>query len=351
MNDSAYIIDNKFRKSQNMSEQNKQSNNQIDRFVLRHLEANSGKWISGADLAEQVNVSRNTIWRIIKKLQDTGYAIESVTGRGYQLKNDQDLLSEYGIILNLNNPSNYQIEILGTVDSTNNILKEKARAGYPAGTLIVANAQESGRGRRGRDFFSPPGTGVYFSLLIRPDHNFNPGQKSPALAAVALSSAIDKILDKTSGIKWVNDIYLDQKKVAGILSEAELDFETASIAYLVIGVGVNVYQPQTDFPSELKHTASALLPSTQPKAGLRNKLIAEFLNQWEILAKPEQSMQALEIFRSKSILTGKTVNIWHNHNKIVTKVLDVNQEFELVVELKDGSIQTINHGEATLHSN
>lgn len=318
-------------------------------FVLQKLESNTGKWISGGNLARQAKVSRNTIWRAIKKLQTAGYSIQSVTGRGYQLQHEQDQLSATGISLKLNNPDTYQIEIFDTIDSTNNILKIKAREDAVSGTLIVANAQENGRGRRGRDFFSPPGTGVYFSLLLRPHQDYYLGQKSPALAAIALAKAIDKVSGKNTGIKWVNDIYLNDKKIAGILSEAELDFETRTISYLVIGVGVNVYQPKNDFPEQIVNTATAIYSIDERRSGLRNSIIAEFLNQWEVYANPNHSKQALKMFRQKSILTNKVVDIRHNNKILHAKVLDIDEEFELIVELEDGTIKKINHGEATLH--
>ncbi|HHT23920.1 MAG TPA: biotin--[acetyl-CoA-carboxylase] ligase [Clostridiaceae bacterium] len=323
--------------------------NNTENLVLHKLESNPDKWISGGDLARQAKVSRNTIWRTVRKLQNAGYSIQSVTGRGYRLLHEQDRLSEAGINLKLNNPSTYQIEVFDTIDSTNNILKTKARENAVSGTLIVANAQKNGRGRRGRDFFSPPGTGVYFSLLLRPNQDYNLNQKSPALAAVALAKAIDKITGKTTGIKWVNDIYLNDKKIAGILTEAELDFETRTISYMVIGVGVNIYQPQNDFPEQIANTATAIYSSAEKRSGLRNSIIAEFLNQWEIYAKRKHSEQALNIFREKSVLTNKTVDIWYNNNLLQAKVLNVNEEFELIIELEDGSTKTINHGEATLH--
>ncbi|HHU52683.1 MAG TPA: biotin--[acetyl-CoA-carboxylase] ligase [Clostridiaceae bacterium] len=323
--------------------------NKIEIFVLKKLESNTGEWISGGILAKQAGVSRNTIWRTIKKLQSAGYSIKSVTGRGYQLQHEQDQLSAEGIRLKLNNPDTYQIEVFDTLDSTNNALKIKAREKAASGTLIVANAQENGRGRRGRDFFSPPGTGIYFSLLLRPNQDYNLSQKCPALAAVALAKAIDKISGKNTGIKWVNDVYIDNKKVAGILSEAELDFETRTISYLVIGVGVNVYQPKNDFPEELANTAAAIYSTAEKRPGLRNSIIAEFLNQWEIFGESKSSESALEVFREKSILTNKVVDIWHNNKLLQAEVLDIDDEFELMIKLKDGSIETINHGEATLH--
>ncbi|NLJ71268.1 MAG: biotin--[acetyl-CoA-carboxylase] ligase [Clostridiaceae bacterium] len=264
-------------------------------------------------------------------------------------KYKQDQLSAAGIYFKLNNPAAYQIEVFNSLDSTNNILKTRARENAISGTLIAANAQENGRGRRGRGFFSPPGTGVYFSLLLRPNPEYDLSQKSPALAAVALAKAIDKISGKNTGIKWVNDIYLDNKKIAGILCESELDFATGTIAYLVVGVGVNVYQPKNNFPEQIANTAAAIYPIAERRSGLRNSIIAEFLNQWEIYIQPNYSEQALKVFREKSILTNKIVNIWHNNKLLQVKVLDIDDEFELLVELEDGSTKTINHGEATLH--
>ncbi|MGB4609402.1 MAG: biotin--[acetyl-CoA-carboxylase] ligase [Saccharofermentanales bacterium] len=333
-----------------MDSQLKQNNiNNVEIFVLHKLESDTGEWISGGKLAKQAKVSRNTIWRAIKKLQNAGYSIQSVTGRGYRLQHEQDRLSAAGISLKLKNPATYQIEVFNTIDSTNNYLKIKARENAVSGTLIVANAQENGRGRRGRDFFSPPGTGVYFSLLLRPNHDYDLSQKSPALAAVALAKAIDKISGKNTGIKWVNDIYLGNKKIAGILSEAELDFETRTISYLVIGVGINVYHPKNDFPEQIANTATAMYSCAERRSGIRNSIVAEFLNQWEIYANRNNMEQAIKVFREKSILTNKIVDIWHNNNLLQAKVLDIDEEFELTVQLEDGSIKTINHGEATLH--
>ena len=114
-------------------------------------------------------------------------------------------------------------------------------------------------------------------------------------------------------------------------------------------MGVNVYQPKNDFPEQIANTATAIYSIAEKRSGLRNSIIAEFLNQWEVYANPNNSKQALKIFRKKSILTNKVVDIRHNNKILQAKVLGIDEEFELMVELKDGSIETINHGEATLH--
>lgn len=321
----------------------------IKQYILDQLVLNINTWVSGGDLAKTLNVSRNTIWRSINKMKKEGYQIESVTGRGYLLAEDKDKLKADEIKFNLKNSHNYKIEVLDTVDSTNKILKEKARQGAESGTVLVANFQKSGRGRLGRDFFSPPGSGVYFSLLIKPNPDLNPGQKSPALAAVALSKTIDYLFKEESKIKWVNDLYLKEKKVAGILSEGEIDFETQSIKYIVIGVGINVYQPHNGFPKEIADRAGAIYHETKPKFGLRNKIVAEFLNQWEFFSQDKNIAYALKEFRSKNFLKNQLVEIKYKKEYILAEVLDINDEFELIVKKDNDQLLTINQGEATLH--
>lgn len=320
-----------------------------DKYILDQLVLNQNKWISGGDLARDMRLSRNSVWRSIKKLKKEGYEIESVTGRGYRLSEARDQLSVYEINLNLENPDYYEIELLETVDSTNRILKDRARRGAGSGKVIVANAQTAGRGRLGRDFFSPPNSGVYFSFLLRPDLISNPGSKSPALAAVALAKTIDHIFEEKTEIKWVNDIYLNKKKIAGILSEGEINFETKTVNFIVIGVGINVYQPYQGFPQELANRAGFLVPKSKEESGLRNRIVAEFLNQWEIYCKDQNINDALKIFREKNILSGQTVEIKYKQEELLAEVLDINDNFELIVRKDNGKLLTINQGEATLH--
>ncbi len=319
----------------------------LEKEVLNAL-LETSDWISGGDLASSLQTSRNTIWRQIKKLQAKGYPIESITGRGYRLDKQEDKIDPEEIKLYLNHPDRFDLHYFTTLDSTNTYLKAQARNQAPAGTVIIADAQSKGKGRLGRSFFSPYESGVYFSLLIRPEQNQRLKKESPALAAVCLSKAVDQLLQVETNIKWVNDLYLNGKKVAGILSEGEIDFESQEIKFIVIGVGINVYAPQGDFPEEIKNTAGYLL-TDEKRPALRNRIVAEFLNQWEIYQKIDKQAEAVEIFRQKNFLQGKQVNIQIRDQKMKVKVIDINEHFALVVQDSNGTIMDIDHGEATLH--
>ncbi|NLJ94384.1 MAG: biotin--[acetyl-CoA-carboxylase] ligase [Clostridiaceae bacterium] len=327
-------------------------NKSTEHLILHFLEQNQDKWLSGQALAERLNVTRNTIWRHINKLKAKGFLIETSTGLGYRLKPSSDRLDKDRIYFYLNHPQKYDIKIYDSVSSTNTLLKEKAKNNAAAGTVLVANSQMSGKGRLGRNFFSPPDTGVYFSLLLRPTLHFDLVQSSPALAAVALAQSLDFLLDIKTEIKWVNDIYLDGKKIAGILSEGELDFENKQIKYLVIGLGVNVYEPNTDFPEEFRERATYLINNSnnsRERDNLRNKIVATFLNKWEFYSDPKHHKQALEIFRTKNFLLDKQVEVKVQANSIKGIVRDISNEFELIIENNNQEILYINHGEATLH--
>ncbi len=319
----------------------------IEKEVLEAL-LSSQDWISGGDLANKLHLSRNTIWRNIKKLQSKGYAIETTTGKGYRLTKPNDEIDSDEIKIFLNHPDKYEIHCFQEVDSTNTDLKQAAREGAKAGTVFVANAQNAGKGRLGRNFFSPYGTGVYFSLLLRPINHQHLSQQSPALAAVSLAKALDRLIDAETQIKWVNDLYLKEKKIVGILSEGEIDFESQEIKYIVIGIGVNVYPPTDDFPKDIKNRAGSITSNTIQN-GLRNRIVAEFLNEWEFYSEEKNKEEALSIFREKNYLAGKQVNVRYKDEKINAKVLDINEQFELTVQDEKGNIIHINHGEATLH--
>ncbi|HHX38300.1 MAG TPA: biotin--[acetyl-CoA-carboxylase] ligase [Clostridiaceae bacterium] len=321
----------------------------IVKSVLLTLEKNRGEWISGGKLADKLGVSRNTIWRTMNNLTAEGYPIESVTGRGYRLKVGQDVISELGIRPFLNRPDAYTFECRGTVDSTNKILKELARNGAPTGTVIVADSQQSGRGRFGRTFHSPPGTGVYFSFLLRPDAYHAPVHILPAIAAVATSEGIRETFGVENGIKWVNDIYIDGRKVAGILTEAEIDLETGTQAYVVIGIGINIYTPIQPFPEEISQIAGTVLGKNETLPNGRNRLIAAILNHWEYYSSPVHLAECSHLFRARSVLDGQTVDVTIGRETFSASVIECDEKFQLIVETDKGERRALSYGEVTLH--
>ena len=221
----------------------------IKQQVLKVLLENKGKSVSGESLGNKLFCSRNAVWKAIKSLRNDGYKIIATTNKGYSLIEETAEFTAETIKKYINCES--EIILLDEIDSTNNFLKQKAESGEKSGTVIIAKRQTGGKGRLGRSFFSPQG-GMYLSILLRPQISAEKSLFITTAAAVAVCRAIEKVSNKKSGIKWVNDVFIDNKKVCGILTEASLDFETGGLYYAVVGIGVNLYYPKNSFPNDIK---------------------------------------------------------------------------------------------------
>jgi BirA family biotin operon repressor/biotin-[acetyl-CoA-carboxylase] ligase len=185
--------------------------------------------------------------------------IDSVTNRGYCLSHGSDILSEAVLRGYLHDCPPLELDVFDTVDSTNTVCLKRASGGDRRTYAAVAGGQTRGRGRRGRSFFSPDGTGLYMSILLRPSGlSADEAVKFTTIAAVAVSEAIEAVACKTASIKWVNDIYVSGRKACGILTEASFNPEDGTLDYAVVGIGINVYEPQGGFPEEIKDRAGAL---------------------------------------------------------------------------------------------
>ena len=220
--------------------------------------------------------------------------------------------------------------------------------------LVIANMQKKGRGRRGRDFFSPAGSGLYMSLAIPDASGLIKTVKVTAAAAVAVARAVDETVfcgHERALIKWVNDIYIDEKKVCGILTEAFLSPDDKEAAYMVIGIGINVYEPGDGFPQDIQKKAGYLISAGESvKKGLRNRLAAEVIKQlFRYLYKPEE---CLAVYRKKSNLIGCriTINSFVPDDKrpAQAKVIGIDDECGLMVEYEDGQKETLTSGEVSV---
>ncbi|MBQ7014581.1 MAG: biotin--[Clostridia bacterium] len=258
-------------------------------------------------------------------------------------------LSEKIILKNLDNKDFFKIMILDTTSSTNTEAKKIAENDGSEGTLIIADTQTSGKGRMGRSFSSPQGCGIYMSLILKPDFAAERALLITTLAATAVSKAIENLTDKKTGIKWVNDIYIDNKKVCGILTEAVSKAHSNELKFVVLGIGINVTKPQKGFPEELKDIACSIFKHGKTPDHFRNKLIAEVLNEFMKEYPNLLNCSFLDYYREKSILTGKRVNIL-KCNEICGEatVLDIDDNFGLTVRYDDGKIETINSGEVSV---
>ena len=313
--------------------------------LLALLEDSKGTFFSGEEIAQMLQVSRAAVWKAVNALREDGYTIDAVTNKGYRLSPDSDILSPQGIRRFLKPEyRDLNLTVLPTVPSTNALVREKATQGCPEGCVIIACEQTAGRGRYGRQFFSPADTGVYLSLLLRPTA-YSPRQATclTAAAAAAMCQAIEAVTGQHPGIKWVNDIFLHGKKVCGILTEAAVGLETGTLNYMVLGAGVNLYQPTGGFPEEIQPIAGALLEHSTPEA--KNRLVGEFLNRfWEFYAHPERK-EYLEDYRARSLAIGRNVTVLSAGQKVSAYAYGIDDDFRLLVRYGSGETEALSYGE------
>ena len=311
------------------------------------LEARQGSFVSGEELADNLSLSRAAVSKAMKALRQEGYAIEAVTNRGYRLSGECDILSAQGVQKHLNQP--FQLTVSPSVTSTNTVLRGLAEQGAPEGTVVIAGEQTGGRGRMGRSFYSPAGSGIYLSLLLRPV-NADPRQTVTltAAAAVALCQAIETVSGKAPQIKWVNDIFLDGRKVCGILSEAAFGLESGSPEYVVVGVGINACAPEGGFPPELREIAGALWEKPVPDG--KNRLAAEFLNRFWLLYTVGGPAAFLEDYRRRSLVTGRDITVLLGGSETPARALDIDENCRLLVRYESGETAALSYGEVRIRT-
>lgn len=315
--------------------------------LLSLLETRKGEYLSGEEIAQQLEVSRTAVWKAVKTLQSAGYEIVAVQNKGYCLSATSDILSEQGIRKFLDPQWSIIPEVLPTATSTNALLREKANGGAPEGYAVLANAQTNGRGRLGRQFYSPADTGIYLSLLLRPV-GYSPDQaiKVTTMAAVAASKAIEEISGKKAKIKWVNDIYMDGRKVCGILTEGAFGLEIGSLEYIVLGVGINAYEPQNGFPEDIVGIAGAVFEKAIDDG--KNRLAAAFLNHFMECYQEENHSCYAQEYRNRSLVIGREVTVISGGMQRGATALDVDGDCRLIVRYKDGSIQALSSAEVSI---
>lgn len=310
-------------------------------------EAKNG-YVSGAELAERLGVSRNAVWKAVKALEDEGFAIDSAAAKGYRLSEHNNRLSAELISAELETSAlGRSITVLNETDSTNNRAKELAAAGAVHGTVIAADTQSAGRGRLGRAFVSPSGTGLYMSVIIRPDFGIETAPLITSCAACAAAEAVEKLCGSPVSIKWVNDLYMNGRKICGILTEASLSLENKSLDYAVIGIGINVRSIKGIFDSEL----SAIAASIEDETGQilnRNRLCAAVLNCLERYLTDIESRGFLSEYRRRELLTGNMITANIGSETITGKAVGIDDNANLLVELTDGTRKALGSGEANL---
>ena len=319
----------------------------VQDHLRQMLETNKNIFLSGGEIAASLGVSRNAVWKAVKSLQADGYPIEAVPNRGYRLLPSSDVLSESGVRQYLTGEAkNLDIHVFDTLESTNLTLRELANAGAPEGTVVLAAAQTGGRGRKGRSFYSPAGTGVYVSILLRPDLAAEDAVRITTAAAVAVCEAVESVSGRAAAIKWVNDVLMDGKKVCGILTEASFGMESGRIDYAVLGAGINVYAPDGGFPAEIAKVAGSVLEHSLPDA--KNRLAAAYLSSLLPLYLALGSAEAIAAYRRRSLAIGRTVTVLSGTGARSARALDVDERCRLLVEYEDGACAALSSGEISI---
>lgn len=317
--------------------------------VLDSLRCSEGSYVSGGALSAELSLSRTAVWKAVEQLRAEGFVIESAPKKGYRLLSGGDALTESGVRAYLRR-RDLDLRVYKSISSTNTVLKQLAESGEAEGTVLLAEEQTAGRGRMSRSFFSPPRSGLYMSLLLRPHLSAQLSTRITACAAVAVAEAIEELTGCRAEIKWVNDVLVDGKKVCGILTEGSIDCESGLMHYAIVGIGINIRPPEGDFPAELRQIAGAL-PTAPDGEDLRCRLAAAVLDRLMDLYEQLPEGDCCEAYKSRSCLIGREINILPLEGEPVpATAIDVEPDFSLRVRLADGTETCLSSGEVSVRA-
>ena len=320
--------------------------------VLQILYRKNGECVSSSEITGELGITRSAVFKIINELKKQGFDIESIHHRGYRLGNEKDIISPEIINEIIEKEGmNRRIQYFERVDSTNTFAKKIIMEGESYPDIIIANEQEQGRGRLGREFYSPKGTGIYCSFILDPFIKIENSILVTVAASVAVSRAIEKVTKKDTRIKWINDIYIDDKKVCGILTEAVTDFETGIIGKIILGIGINFNTPSESFPDEITDRASSVFMD-DTFGVTRNQLIAQLIIEIDECMNDIENDEIIRYYRNKSLVLGKMLEITYfgQEKPIQGKAVDIDRNGFLIIETKNGLL-TLNSGEVSIRQN
>ena len=313
--------------------------------------------MKGEELAARCGISRQAVWKAVNALRAQGAEIEAVTNRGYHLAGTGGMLSGESIASLIPSGLGVRIYVYETIDSTNTEAKRRCTESSDVrrlnGTVVVAAQQTAGRGRLGRAFYSPSGSGLYLSIIYAPEGGITSPAVLTASAAVGVCRALKDVYGADAQIKWVNDVFLRGKKICGILAEGVTNFETGLIACAVVGIGINILPGS--FPPELADTAGSVLEDNC--ADTKRSLLAASVveNVLGIYNGGKNGIvQSMQEYRTRSLLTGRTVTVYpvinQTEKKYTAVVQGITDDAKLIVKDSDGQIKELDSGEVSLHS-
>ncbi|PID82463.1 MAG: biotin--[acetyl-CoA-carboxylase] ligase [Clostridiales bacterium] len=314
--------------------------------VLDTLYSKKGSFVSGEDIARTCDCSRANISKVISSLRKDGYVIDSQTKLGYRMNNLNDKLCEQGVNYYLPRSLHYDVDYFDEIDSTNTYMKKIALEGIRGRKIVASSYQTSGRGRRGKSFLSPKGTGLYFSILLGDKLEYIDSKMITVLFALCVSETLDELSGKKTGIKWVNDIYLNEKKVCGILSEASFDIESGGLEWIVVGIGINVYLPKKGFDPSIENLAGYIFE--HPEHDVFNKIISSVVSRYHDYRENLSTAEIVDRYISKSILKDKKVKILQNKEEYDATVEGIDRNCNLIVVRDNGKKEILSSGEVSI---
>ena len=317
--------------------------------ILKILRGTDG-YVSGQELCDKLGVSRTAVWKVIGSLKEEGYEIDAVSRKGYRLLSSPDAVSESEIASRISDGVfGQRVVSYEITDSTNTRAKQLAEEGAVHGTLVVANMQTAGKGRRGRSWQQEEGSVIAMSLLLRPTFSPDKASMLTLLAAHSVAGAIEAVTGLPAAIKWPNDIVINRKKTVGILTEMSLGVEQAAIDYIVIGIGINVNN--TAFPEDIRDMATSLYLEKGERVS-RSVLIAESMRRleadYEAFLETEDLSAILQDYNAHLISMNKEVRVLDPKGEYTGISRGMDAQGELLVDRADGEIIKVYAGEVSV---
>ena len=315
--------------------------------ILALLREND-KFVSGQELCNRFGVSRTAVWKVINQLKKEGYRIEAVQNKGYHMVSSPDLLSKYELESRMATAwLGKEIVYKETTGSTNADVRRMAEDGAENGLLVVADAQTSGKGRRGRQWESEKGTNLYFSMLLKPDIAPDKASMITLVAAYSVAKVIEKNTGLDAKIKWPNDIVVGKKKVCGILTE--MNMERDYIHHIVVGIGINVNEEE--FPDEIRDMATSLKKEVGrivSRANLLCDILLQFEKDYSAFLAAEDLKPFIDDYNKMLVNKGSLVKVLDPKGEFSGIAGGINEEGMLIVFKENGQIEKVYAGEVSV---
>ena len=315
--------------------------------ILKMLKTSSG-YLSGQQLCEKFGVSRTAVWKVIRQLEEEGYKIEAVRNKGYRLTGEADVITQAELQSMLQTRwIGNRLEYFDETDSTNIRARKLAEEGAPHGTLVVADSQRTGKGRRGRAWISPRGVGIWMSLVLRPPICPAGASMLTLVAGMAVVKGVRKSTGLKAMIKWPNDAILSGKKICGTLTE--MSTEEDRIRYVITGIGINVNV--SSFPEEIAEKATSLKEELGEavKRSLVIAAVAEAFEEfYDSFLKTHDMSCLMEDYNKALVNRNRQVTVLDSRGQYQGRALGIDPEGSLLVQRRDGTVESVISGEVSV---